>query len=181
MRKTLIAILMALALVVIPVGSVLAANSADVTVTATPTYIALTNSTTTWPIGMVSENQAGTYWWKGSAPSFPLGDAGCTSTITNTGNVAENINVHAHNFLGGVGWTLANTVGLNQVVLKVAASGCADEASMLKLLDGADQELTHELASSGTKMWEMHLETGTFGDGVAKSGTVTLTAVQHIP
>jgi len=44
MRKTLLAILLAVALIVIPVGNALAASTADVTVTATPGWVSITNT-----------------------------------------------------------------------------------------------------------------------------------------
>lgn len=54
MRKTIIAIMLALALVLIPVGSALAATSQNVTVTANPVYLAFTveadDMGTDWPI-----------------------------------------------------------------------------------------------------------------------------------
>jgi len=53
MKKTLIAILLAAALIVIPVGSALADTSADVTVTATPGWVSITNLPATFDFGVV--------------------------------------------------------------------------------------------------------------------------------
>ena len=172
-----------LAILGVPVGSVFAATTADVTVTATPTYIALTNSLATWAIGAVAESNADSYWWDadgngyGAAPTDSFDDAECPATITNTGSVAEDIDVKVTSttWSGGVGWTVAAAVGANTVVVKAGASGAANEAAML-VLTGSDQELVDNLAAAGTKDWILHLETGTFTDGVEKTGTVRLTA-----
>jgi hypothetical protein len=41
------------------------------------------------------------------------------------------------------------------------------------VLTNADQEFVSSLAAAGTKKWILKLETGTFTDGVAKSGALT--------
>jgi len=53
MKRALIAILLALALVVIPFGSAFAANSAGVTVTATPGWVSITNAPDFFDFGVV--------------------------------------------------------------------------------------------------------------------------------
>jgi len=176
-RKTLLAILLALALVVIPAVGVLAAPSQDVTITATPaTYVSISNNTPSWTVGTVDKNTD--YWWKGSAPSWPLGDGGCTATITNDGNVTENIAIKGANFTsGGVGWTLVtSTPGQNEVRLTAWKSLDAEVDGIN--LTTTDQSFIASLAATGTKKWEMRMTTGTFTDNALKSGAVTLTASQ---
>jgi hypothetical protein len=181
LKLRILSIALVLAFTLIPVGSAFAATTADVTVTATPTYIALTNSEATWSIGAVAES-ATVYWTSaGTAPAEPLVAGDMKSTITNTGSVAEDISVHAHNFTGGVGWTLhGTTVNSNVVVLSAGATGDANIAAMRHLVDTTPQNLATDLAAAGTIKWCMELRTGTFTDGVAKSATVTLTASQHV-
>jgi len=53
MKKTLLAILLAVALIVIPVGSALAADSADVTVTATPGWVSITVAPTGYDFAII--------------------------------------------------------------------------------------------------------------------------------
>jgi hypothetical protein len=154
------------------------ATTATVTITATPTYIALTNSENTWAVGTVAESTDSYYWTAdGLVPAEPLADGDMKSTITNTGSVAEDIDIKCANFTGGVGWTLSadQTPGANEVSLRAGITGMANRAAMIQV-ENADKELVDALAAAGTKLWCMELETGTFGDGVAKSGTVTLTA-----
>ena len=180
--KRLLVLLLALVLMVSWSLPALAAPTADVTITATPEYLAITNSEASWAMGPVEASKASTYFWTDDGLIFdePMTAARMKSTITNTGSVTSDVNVKALNFTGGVGWTLAAVVGVNTVVLKVGGTAFANEAAMLVLLDGADQELKDSILAAGTYKWCMHLETGTFGDGVAKSCTVTLTIVKHV-
>lgn len=181
MKKVLLSLLGVLSIVLVPTASALAATSADVTVTATPTFIAMTNDTATWAVGTVAANTI--YWWTaaGTAPDpEPFEADDMKSTIANTGSVAETISVHAHNFTGGAGWTLHGTTeGENIVVLAAGATGTANVAGMKYLVDTTPQELYHELAASGSVKWCMRLKTGTFTDGVEKSCTVTVSAAAH--
>lgn len=181
MKKVLFSMLGVLSIVLVPTASAMAATSADVTVTSTPTYIAMTNSEATWATGTVAANTV--YWWTAdsNAPDpEPFEAADMKSTITNTGSVPETISVHAHNFTGGVGWTLHGTTeGENIVVLAAGATGTTNVAGMKYLVDTTPQELYHELAASGTIKWCMRLKTGTFTDGVEKSCTVTVSVAAH--
>jgi hypothetical protein len=178
MKRILVTLILVLALVLTQAMPALAATSADVTVTATPTYIAMTNSEPSWAIGTVAASFDSYFWTAdGLVPAEPLADGDMKSIITNTGSVAEDIDIKCANFTGGVGWTLSadQTPNLNEVSLRAGITGMANRAAMVQVVNG-DLELVNSLASSGTKMWCMELETGTFGDGVGKSGTVTVTA-----
>ena len=125
--------------------------------------------------GPVAESS--NYWSKGSAPTFPLDDGECYFTLTNSGAITININIKATNFTGGSpGWTLSDAVGENIVVLKAGKSGDTLETNMV-ILTTSDQSFITGLLASGTKMWEIKLETGTFTNGDPKSSTITLTAV----
>ena len=181
MKKVLFSLLGVLTIVLIPSASAFAATTADVTVTATPTFIAMTNSEATWAIGTVAANTI--YWWTaaGTAPDpEPFEAADMKSTITNTGSVPETISVHAHDFTGGAGWTLHGTTeGADIVVLAAGTTGTANVAGMKYLVDTTPQELIHELAAAGTQKWCLRLKTGTFTDGVEKTTTVTVSAAAH--
>jgi len=176
--KRILALLATLAIffgVALPVG---AATTQDVTITATPTYIALTNDTATWAIGAVAVNT--TYYWTADdlVPAEPLVDGDMKGTITNTGSVAEDIDIKCANFTGGAGWTLSadDSPAEGEVNLRAGITGMANRAAMKQVVN-ADVELIDSLAASGTKKWCMELETApTFADGTAKTGVVTLTA-----
>jgi hypothetical protein len=163
----------------------LAATTADVTVTATPEYLAITNGQASWAMGAVAESQANAYWWDSDGtgyqakPAEPFVDGGMATTITNTGSVTSDIEVKVTSttWTGGVGWTIAGSVGADTVVVKAGITGMANEAAMITLT-GSNQDLKASLAASGTIKWILHLETGTFTDGVEKTGTVRLTVTK---
>ena len=182
--RLLLPVLMAMVLALLNVIPVAAATTADVTITATPEYLAMTNSEATWAIGAVVASTS--YWWTaaGTAPApEPFEADDMKSIITNTGSVSSNIGMHAHDFTGGVGWVLHGTVpGENIVVLSAGITGCTNEAAMLDFVDTTPQELAHALAAAGTVKWCMLLKTGTFTDGVEKTNAgapVTLTITKH--
>ena len=62
MKRLIISIVMAVTLLVIPVSGALAATSQNVTVTATPAFISISNTPTTWTVngltgsGVIAEN-----------------------------------------------------------------------------------------------------------------------------
>ncbi len=133
----------------------------------------LTNSPDSKAFGTVAENT--TYYAKGSAPSNPVDDSECTFTITNDSAGAEDIDIKCSNFTGGVGWTLAGSVGENQVKITAYYSGQNPASGIV--LTTSDQEFYDGLASSATILWDFRFETGTFTDGAVKTATITLTAV----
>jgi hypothetical protein len=157
-----------------------AATSATVTITATPTFIAMTLSENAWTLGAVLENT--TYHWTadGLIVAEPLVDGDMKATITNTGSVAEDFNIKVAAFTGGVGWAIStdNTPSADEVAIRAGITGMANRAAMIQVIT-TDTELVDNLAAAGTKMMCLELLTGTFTDGVAKSGTLTVTAVAH--
>ena len=172
-EKLIISIFLAVALLMIPAGVALAETSQAVTVTATPSYVSISNSSASWPIGAVAESSS--YWSMNSTPTFPLDDGECYYTVTNDGSVAVDITVTGANFTGGVGWTIAGSTGENTVVVKAGQSGDSLEGNMVTLTT-SPQAFISGLAASGTKKWELKLDTGTFTDGVEKSADITLSA-----
>lgn len=180
MKILALVVTLALALAIIPTG-VFAATTATVTITATPEYLAITNDSGNWAIGAIAENTTVYFTADDLVPAEPLVDGDMKGTITNTGSVTSDVDVKCADFTGGVGWTLSadETPGANEVNLRAGITGMANLAAMIQVVN-ADTELIDSLAASGTMKWCMILETGTFGDGVAKSGTVTLTISKHV-
>ena len=178
--RLIVPIFIALVLVIGTTIPVAAATTADVTITATPTYIAITisNSPNTWAIGTVAENT--TYWWTaaGTAPDpEPFEDADMKETLTNAGSVAIDVDVKCADFTGGVGWNISadDSPAADEASVRAGITGTANAAAMVQVIN-TDNEIIGTLAASGTKKICLSLETGTFGDGVAKSATLTYTA-----
>jgi hypothetical protein len=176
--KRLIGILLAISLVLGVSVPAFAATTADVTITATPTYIAMTNSENTWALGVITATS--TYYWTSDnlVAAEPLVNGDMKSTITNTGSVAEDIDIKVAAFTGGVGWAIStdDSPAADEVSIRAGITGMANRAAMVQVIT-TDVELKDALAASGTIMWCMELEAAaSFGDGVAKTGVVTLTA-----
>jgi hypothetical protein len=182
LKVRILAIVTVLAFTLIPTMSVLADTTAHVDITATPSFISMTNTEGTWTLNTVSESTS--YWWATGDvepnPNTTFEAADMKSEIENTGTVAVDIGIVADNFTGGVGWALVTgAAGANTVHLQAGTTGCASIAAMLDLEDGASQELVDNLTATSTIKWCMLLQTGTFTDGVEKVGLVTLTATLH--
>lgn len=124
MKRLLISVILVIALLVLPVSGVLAATSAEVTVTATPSYIAITNLPIDWTIngitgnGLISENT--TYYANTTnktsdttAPSGTVVDDDCRFEVTNSSSVNITLTVNFANFTGGDAMTNGNTGSAN--------------------------------------------------------------------
>jgi len=167
MKKTLIAVLLAVALAVVPVGSALAATSDTVTITATPTYISITNNSATgnnFDFGVIaanSHNNTGTGYF----------------TVTNNSTVNINVDIVCD------GW---HTPPTNHWTY---ASPAADTAELLASDGGGGYGVTvddttpaalHTTATAGADFtWELQLEAPTsFSYGDQQTTTVTISAAQ---
>lgn len=122
MKRLLISIVMAVALLVIPVSGALAATE-TVEVTATPGYVAISNAPDAWILNGIGGGNSAidpdiTYY------SNPLGDttapAGanvvdgeCLFTITNTSTVSTNVVIDIEDFTGGSDPMLNSDAGTN--------------------------------------------------------------------
>ena len=169
-------ILTAVLLAVMPFTGVFGAATADVTITATPEYLAMTNDSGNWTIGAIAEATTVYFTADTLVPAEPLVNGDMKGTLTNTGSVTSDIDIHAHTFTGGVTWTIStdNTPAADEVSIRAGITGMANRAAMIQVIT-TPTDLKTSLAAAGTIMSCMELLTGTFTDGVAKSGTITLT------
>jgi hypothetical protein len=177
MKRKLIGILLALGMLFGMSAPAFAATTADVTITFTLQSLALTNDTATWAVGTVLPSTA--YWWTtdGNAPSpEPFEAADMIATITNTGNVAEDVDVHTHASTGGAGMTVStdDSPAAGEFSLRAGFTGTTNEAAMIQVIT-TNTELISNLAAAGTKKWCMELETPPSGDAAQQTTTVTLT------
>lgn len=170
-----ILVVTALLVSLIPTG-IFAATTADVTITATPEYLALTNDSGNWTIGAIAEATTVYFTADSLIMAEPLVDVDMKGTLTNTGSVTSDIDIKAYAFTGGVGWTISTdaTPAVNEVSIRAGITGMANRAAMVQVITTVT-DLKTSLAAAGTIMWGMELLTGTFTDGVAKSGSVRLT------
>ncbi|MBN1903189.1 hypothetical protein JW926_17845 [Candidatus Sumerlaeota bacterium] len=159
MKKRLF--LTALCLFVLAV-SIQAADTAQISVTVTLENISVSVAPTSWAIGMVaaeSVTESGTY------------------TVTNNGNIAENIAIQCGN---SADWTVSATVGID--LFKMAAQG-GDLGTSGYTSINASQTLKTNLASSGTvadlKLQFSAPQAGSIAD--PQTIAVTLTAAKYVP
>jgi hypothetical protein len=202
MKKTILAIMLALAMVLIPVGSAFAQGPEEkvVTITADPNYaISIANSTAAWLLttagaGAVDDDNT-VYWWNGSEPTAFLGGGTlnpateCASVIENDGTVEVDISITGTDFIGGDAWTLV-TGGdlppeLNEVQLTAWIEGDLLAAGV-DLINAFENVLfvtnLDDDAPNDTTAWEMRLVSPlNFTDVVQKQATVTLLATQYLP
>ena len=181
LKFKLLLVFVTLALAIVPFSGAFAATTATVTITATPEFLAMTNDTGNWAIGVIAEATTVYFTADSLIMAEPLVDGDMKGTITNTGSVAEDIDIKCADFTGGVGWNIReadNVPGADEVAIRAGITGMANRAAMIQVKN-ADSELKSNLAAAGTIKWGAELLTGTFTDGVAKSATLTLTCSKH--
>ena len=166
MRRTLIAIVMALALVLIPVGSAFALTTADVTVTATPGFVSITNLPDSWDAGTILADT-------------DVDTGGHYFTITNASTVAMDINIQCD---GWTSWTYG-APGADQGQLKASSAnggtgGSTGEGNYdITVLDSVDTLLCDGVAKATNPTWELQLDAPSSFTGVdVQTSIVTITA-----
>lgn len=100
--------------------------------------------------------------------------------VTNNSGFAIDISVSGTDMTGGVTWTLSDTAtpGTNTVGFKAGLDG-ADYTIIVKKTAPFNALVTN-LADAASQLWGLKMYVPTvFGDGVAKSGTITLTGAAH--
>lgn len=188
MRKTLLAILLALALVVIPAGNALVLTSQNVDVTATPAFISISNAPSTWTIngitgsGVIAPNT--TYYSNpgGDTVSPTVGgatDGECRFTITNTSTVAINLTVLFPHHTGGDASTNsdAGTNGATSFGAKTYFTGQASAAWVVAKNTGSAVGKSALGAGVGIKWGLIYIsQSNAWGSGTNMTSTVNITA-----
>jgi hypothetical protein len=167
----LLLVVLAVAIALLPVSPMftleaLAATTADVTVNATPAYIAITNAPATYNFGVV---QTSTNY---SAPQN-------TFTITNTSTVTTNITIgtNGNDWTGGVGWTHSDTATAGADTAGLTSSNNTGAYDVIVKKSAAYNKLATDLPALTNTGWELKLVApSSFTDGAEKSVAVRLTA-----
>lgn len=188
MKRLIISVMLAVALLLVPVAGALAATSQNVTVTATPSFISITNTPNTWNIGNVGSATdaliatSTTYYSNpGGATTPPSGtvlDGECRFAVTNTSTVATNIVVNFPDHTGGSASTNGSgTAGANAFAAFGYVSGELFSAKVTLLATGSGNLISSLAAGTGFK-WGMQYDsqTGDWTSGDQMSSTVVMTA-----
>lgn len=170
----------------------MAATSATVTVTATPSYIACTNAPDTWtlndivgdgvtPKGTIAPD---TIYYSnplgdGTAPSDPVVDGECTFTLTNTSTITTDVFVNISDFTGGSAAMENSNDGTNGAGTYGAYSYCTgmtySSGKVLCKTTGSAATKS-DLAPSTNIKWGLALETqtGAWFGGTSSTATITV-------
>lgn len=168
MKKLLLSLVLSLMLVVGLVSPVLAATDADVDITATPAYIAISDNASSYDFGVVATS------------STPTTDTSYVA-ITNTSTVQTDItiSVTAASWAGGVTWTHSDTAtpGADTAGLESNRGGTWESGDII--VKNAAPNYIYENCPALTDFdYGLQLIAPTsFGDGVQKSITVRVSAV----
>ncbi len=191
--KHLISIVLATVVLLIPFQGAFAATTADVTVTATPSYVAITNAPTpsTWIINGIKGNSrilTNTTYYSNTtnstsdttAPAATVADDDCRFTVTNAGNVPINLTAAFPNFAGGDTMTNSNTGanGVDAFGSYVYASGMTFATDKKVAPATGSAAFISSLAAGATKKWGLMLTTRTdaWTSGTSMTATVTISA-----
>jgi hypothetical protein len=193
-KKTLLAILLALALVVVPVGSVFAATSDTVTVNATPAFISIAVTQASWTIngGGDSMIRKDTEYYATvtnttAAPSNPVVNNDCYFDLVNSSTVATDITLTCTDFSGGDAWTNAEskTNGANAFAMLSYFSGDSwvdfATSGVIVKTSGSDIGKSDLAATTSIKFGiGFDSPTGDPTSSTAQSGTITVSAAEHV-
>jgi hypothetical protein len=184
-----------LALIMVLVFSVptFAATSADITITATPSFVGISIAQNTWTINGIDGSgyvaPSTTYYSNATgatgdvtAPQNPVVDTDCYFTMANTSSVATNIVLNMSDFAGGDAMTNINTGyannGANQYGASTYISGAAYPAGVVIAKSSASSAMKAALAASTALKFGIVIKTqsGAWASGTAMTSTATVTA-----
>ena len=191
MRKLLVAMLLVLALIVVPVTPALALTAQDVTVTATPAFIAIANDPGTWTVNdLVGVGTKGvmvidTVYYSNplgdcTIPSDPVVDGECRFTITNTSSVITDLTVNFPDHAGGDASTNSD-LGTNDTTKFGAYTYCTGMTySTGKVIckKAASLPMKEDLAVTTNIKWGITYESqsNAWTSGTPMTSTVVITA-----
>jgi len=170
----LVGLLVALTLLLVPAGNVMAANP-TVSMNVTAGIISINNTMSTWALGYATLDEVIYFSADGSQDDD-------YSLIGNTGNLAVDVEIQGTNFTGDpISWTLATGADKDQFAL-VADVGDAGTYSV-EVKSSSYVDITTDLASMATIVWSMKFTAPDEFDateaGDIKTATVTLVASEH--
>lgn len=177
----------------VPATSALAATSQDVTITATPLYLAITNSPSTWTLNGITGAgtiEPDTVYYSNplgdtTTPSATVADGECRFTVTCTaGATTCDLTVNCGDFSGGDANMTNSDDGSNGASSYGAYSwysGMTYSSKVVMKTTGSSELYSAGLAASGTLKWgaEIETQTGSWGGGSSSTATMTITATEH--
>lgn len=197
-KRLLTALVLAMVLVAVFTVPALAATSQNVTVTATPAFIAIANAPGTWvPNDLVGDGVTpkgtigpDTVYYSNplgdaTVPSDPVVDGECRFTITNTSSVAIDLTVNFPDHTGGDASTNSD-LGSNDTTKFGAYSYCSgmtySTGKVIAKVTGSDA-MKENLAATTDIKWGLTYESqsNAWTSGTAMESTVVITATTYVP
>lgn len=192
-KKILVGILAAIALLTVMTGPASAATYQDITVTATPSFISISNAPGTWDVNdIVGVGNKGfiavdTVYHSNplgdcTTPSDPVVDGECRFTITNTSTVPTDLTVDFPDHTGGDASTNSN-LGTNDTTKFGAYSYCTgmtySTGKVIAKATGSDP-MKEDLAATTDLKWGLTYESqsNAWTSGTAMTSTVVITATE---
>ena len=184
-KRIAICLILALALVGLFATPTFGATSQDVTVTATPEYIAISNSPSTWTLNGITGSgviAVDTVYYANplgdtTTPSATVVDGECRFTITNSSTVAIDLTVNCGNFTGGDANMTNSDTGANGATSYGGYSwysGMTYSGKVIMKSTGSDV-MRDGLAALTDVKWGAEIETQTNAWGGGSSSTATMT------
>jgi hypothetical protein len=194
MKRILVGVLVVLALILSAATPVFAASSQDVTVTATPLYLSITNTPSTWTINGISGSGLiepdTTYYAKGGAnettpPSSTVQASECHFTVTcGTGATTCDLTVTWGSFTGGGADMTNSDDGSNGATTYGTYcwyEGMTYSNKVIVKSSGSSEMYSTGLAADASLKWGVEIETRTndWSSGTSSTATLTITATAH--
>lgn len=164
MRKIL-GFLIAVLLILVPVGITSASNYANVTVNATPAYISISVNQSTYAFGVIAESSV-------------TNTTGAYFGITNDSTIQtdQTIGVTTTNWTGGVGWVHSDTCAPGVATAGMKAQRVGESWVIVK--NSSPNYIYENCAASTNYSFDLSLHAPTtFTDGVIKQIVVSVYAV----
>ena len=170
-----------------PVGVVLAASSSNVTITAIPTFVAITNDPSTWTINGITGNGfiiPNTVYYSNplgdtTAPAATVADGSCRFTVTNaSSSVALDLTVTFGNFSDGDASTNSDTGSNGATSFGAYAWYSGMTYSNKVVAETTGSSLLYDGWSGSTLKWgaEIKTQSNAWGSGTPMTATMTITA-----
>jgi hypothetical protein len=196
MKRILVGVLLGLVLILSAATPVFAASSQDVTVTAAPLYLSITNTPSTWTIngihgsGLIEPDTI--YYADGgsdandtTAPSATVEAGECYFEVTNgTGATTCDLTVTCGSFTGG-GADMTNSGdgsnGATTYGMYCWYEGMTYSNKVIVKTSGSAEMYSTGLAADASLKWGVEIETRTddWSSGTSSTATLTITATAH--
>ena len=186
MKRLFISFVLAVTLLVVPVAGALAQTD-TVTVTATPSYLGISNLPIDWTLNSITGNSviepATTYYSNPggdtTTPSATVLVGECRFTIDNTSSVATNVVIDISNFTGGLDPMTNSNDGSNEAGIFGAYSwysGMTYTGKVAAQTTGS-ATLYPNLAAGTDLQWGMEVTTQSdaWAGGTSSTATITIT------